>query len=149
MDFGYINTEDIEIKVITEHGEKICKVPLLKAIDGFTILKSCPLSMGRIDDERLNNMSEEEETTIRKTEHQIMKKILLNYFPKDWEVILDRMPYFDFLALLNVLMAGEKDRTEEEVIKDYGKNSPQHLLWIATHPFEASNDKKEETGGKK
>ena len=148
MDFGYINTEKIEIKVKTEHGEKVCKVPLLKSIDGFTILKSCPLSMGRFDEEKLNNMDEAEEIQIRKTEHQIMKKLLMDYFPEDWEVILDRMPYFDFLAMLNVLMSGEKDRTEDEVIADYGKNSPQHLLWIATHPF-AKDEKERKTTEKK
>lgn len=134
MDFGYINIEEIDIKVKTEHGEMKCKVPLLKSIDGFEILKLCPLSMGRYSEEKLNNMSESEDIKIRKEEHQIMKKILLPYFPSDWEKVMDRMPYFDFLAMLNILMSGEKERTEDEVIKDYGKNSPQHMLWMATHP---------------
>ena len=142
MDFGYINTDDIEIKVKTEHGEKSASVSLLKSIDGFTILKLCPLSMGRFDDEKLNNLSEKEEMEIRKTEHQTMKEILMKYFPEDWEIILDRMPYFDFLSMLNVLMSGEKDRTEDEVVADYGKNSPQHLLWIATHPGTEKKTKK-------
>jgi len=134
MDFGYINIEDVEVKVKVENETKTAKIPLMKSIDGFTILKLCPLSMGGFSNEKLMNLTEKQETEIRKTEHQIMKDIVKNYFPPDWEIILDRLPYFDFLSLLDVLLLGEKLRTEEEVIKDFGVNSPQYILWKATHP---------------
>ena len=134
MDFGYINIEKLTVRATVEDGPIECKVDLLPMVDGFNILRLCPLSMGSMSDNDIEKLSKEEEIKIRKEEHNIMLNIIIPLFPDNFIPIIKRLPYADFLSLVSQLMSGEKDRTEEEVISDYGKNSPQHLLWIITHP---------------
>ena len=141
MDFGYINIEKLEVSATIESGKKKCEVDLLSMIDGFNLIRNCPLSLGQIPADKLDKMTEREQAEIRKREHEYMLKMIEPYFPDDWKKILRRIPYFDFLGLVMRMLSGEKDRTEAEVVEEYGKNSPQHLFWLATHPEDKSNSK--------
>ena len=130
MDLGYITTKGIEVSAIVNREKKVFELGLINTPDGFEILQRCPLSFGQFSENEMNELGKEAEIELRKKEHLIIVNMIKKYSPEDFHKILDRVPYFDTLELLQKMMSGEDEISEETVIEDYGKDSPQYKLWL-------------------
>jgi len=132
-DLGYINVADITFKAVTEDGPVEVSVPLLSTPDGFEILRRCPLSFGQLGKSQIEALGEEKEIELRREEHRWLLAKIERGFPESFRPVLARVPYFSFLRMVDLLLRGERERTEAEIVRDYGKDSAQHVLWRLTH----------------
>ena len=156
MDLGYINTSTVEVKATVNGEKKTFELGLLSTPDGFETIQKCPLSFGQLSEREVENLGKDNEIQLRKEEHLFIIDTIKKYASDDFYPILERVPYFDCIELLQKLMSGEDVIDEKTVIEDYGKNSPQHKLWCILNDKvdsgitdEEPSKKKVNTGSKK